>query len=101
MTFEEYQQLLTKSVSFKELDEETRNKILNAQGVEKDSYIQAFQQEVELVHQAYADFVKDTDQVVTEFKEVAAKDQKEKLVKAESVAHNEELTGAENMLKKL
>lgn len=101
MTFEEYQQLLAKSVSFKELDEETRNRIINAEGAERDSYIQAFQQELELVNQAYATFVKDTDQIVTEFKTVAVKDQKDKLVKAESVAHNEELTGAENLLKNL
>lgn len=101
MTFEEYQQLLAKSVSFKELDEETRNRIINAEGAERDSYIQAFQQELELVNQAYATFVKDTDQIVTEFKTVAVKDQKDKLVKAEGVAHNEELTGAENLLKNL
>lgn len=101
MTFEEYQKLLTTSVSFKELDEETRNKILNAQGPERDSYIQAFQQEAALINQAYADFTRDTDAVVTEFKAVAAKDQKDKLVQAESVAHTEELTGAENLLKNL
>ena len=101
MTFEEYQKLLAKSVSFKELDEETRNKIINAQGTERESYIQAFQQEAALVNQAYADFVKDTDAVVTEFKAVAVKDQKDKLVKAENVAHTEELTGAENLLKNL
>lgn len=101
MTFEEYQQLLAKSISFKELDEETRNRIINAQGAERDSYIDAFKQEAELVDQAYANFVKDTDQVVTEFKEVAAKDKKDNLVKAEKAAHNEELTGAEDMLNKL
>lgn len=101
MTFEEYQQMLLKSPSFKDLDQDTKNKILNAQGQERDSYIQAFQQEAELVSKAYAQFVSDTDQVVTEFKAVAAKDQKNKLVKAETAAHNEELTGAENLLKNL
>ena len=101
MTFEEYQQILLKSLTFKDLDQDTKNKILNAEGEERDAYIQAFQQEADLVNKAYAQFVNDTDQVVTEFKAVAAKDQKSKLVKAETAAHNEELTGAENLLKTL
>lgn len=98
MTREEYLQILDKSVTFKKLDVALQNQIKAASDEEMESYAQAFLEETDLVSKAYNKLIGETDQIVADFKGVAVKHKKAKLVKVEINQHMKEMSSAEKLL---
>ncbi len=101
MTREEYEKIVKNSLSFREMDGLTQSQILAAVGEEMERYITMFQQEADLLREAYGNFQKESDQVVLDYKVSVQKDKKEKLTAKEGAARSKEIDKAEDLLKKL
>lgn len=101
MTREEYEKLVKSSFSFKEMSPGVQAAILAAEGEEMERYIKMFQEEQQYLTQAYQDFQKETDKIVTDYKTEVKKDKKEALVKKEEKVQSKEEKAAEKLLNNL
>lgn len=98
MTKEEYQKLVKSAVSFSELDEDIKIKVLNAEGEEREGYILAFQEEAELMHQAVSDFYDANEKVLIEFKANVQADKADKIKTEESKTKAQDEEQLKNLL---
>lgn len=101
MTDSEYLQLLERSTSFKTLSEADQESIRKAVGEERTSFVKVFQEEAEMIAEAYGKLADQTEKIVVDLKRDGQKNKKAKLINAEISQHTNEMNSAENLLKNL
>ena len=101
MTREEYLQLIHSSQSFKMMDPELQQKILNAKGAEMLQYAQIFTQEAQTVDKATQNLAEKNTKVLKDFDQQVKVVNHEHLVKIEKLSEKEDNVAAENLLKNL
>lgn len=101
MTREEYLQLIHSSQSFKIMDPELQQKIMNATGAEMLQYAQIFVQEAQTVDKATQNLAEKNTKVLKDFDQQVKVVNHEHLVKIEKSSEKEDNLAAENLLKNL
>jgi hypothetical protein len=101
MTREEYEKLVKSSLSFREMDRLTQERILAAEGEDMESYIKLFLEEKELMVKAYRNFQNESDKVVVDYIAQVQKKKHEKLAAAEESVQKKDDDRAEELINKL
>lgn len=96
-----YKNLLEKSQTFKEMEQEDRERIAAASGDDREHFVAIFQDEAKAMDEAYKSFVDKNEQIKKEFVATVKTSVKERLMKAEQEAVAEDEANAETLLKQL
>ncbi len=97
MTDKEFKNLLDSSLSYKELEEDMKDKILHSEGKDRDFYIEVFEEELTLADKAYSEMNQEIEVIIKDSKVKVVKERKEK----ENKEREQDLNEAETLLKNL
>ena len=101
MTSEDYQALVKRTLSFKELNSVDQARILAAEGKERDFYVKIYQEENQILQQAMLQFINESHEVIKKFKLTAKQGFVDKLKRKEAKIRQVEQNKLDKLLKNI